>query len=157
MDSLEVIVWAVVAAVTLLGEVLTVSFFLLFFAFGAVVALSLALLGAGLLVQIMGFIAFSVLGMVVLRPALLNRLALRSGERYVGTDGITGRSAIVTETIEPDRSGTVQLGGGEYWSARAAVPGQRIEAGSRVRVLDTDGIVALVDAVQDPIEEGRVA
>jgi membrane protein implicated in regulation of membrane protease activity len=155
LDSLEVIVWAVVAALTLVGEVLTVSFFLLFFTFGAVVGLVLALLGVGLPVQVAGFIVFSVLGMVLLRPTLLNRLAIQGSERYEGFKGITGRSAVVTEAIEPDRGGTVQLGDGEYWSARAVLPGRRIEAGSKVRVLDTDGIVALVDVVDEPLESEK--
>lgn len=120
------------------------SFFLLFFAFGAVVGLVLALVGVSLPVQIVGFIVASVLGMVVFRPALLNRLALGSSEGYKGHNSITGRGAVVTRAIEPDGSGMVQIGGGEFWTARAAYSGQRIERGVRVRVLDTDGVAALV-------------
>jgi len=149
LDNLEVIFWAVVAALTLVGEVLSVSFFLLFFTLGALVGLGLAFLGAGVPVQIGGFIAVSVLSMLVLRPALLNRMALQSGERYEGSKGITGRSAVVTEDIEAGGSGTVQLDGGEYWTARAALPKRSLGKGERVRVLDTDGITALVDTLDE--------
>lgn len=144
MDNLESVIWAVVVALTLVGEVLTMSFFLLFFAFGAVVGLVLAFVGVSLPVQIAGFIVASVLSMVVLRPAILNRLALRGGERYERRNTIAGRGAVVTSDIEPDGSGMVQIGGGEFWTARAAYSGQRIERGVRVRVLDTDGVAALV-------------
>lgn len=153
MDNLEAIIWAVVSALTLIGEVLSVSFFLLFFTFGAVIGLALALLGFGIPVQITGFLAASVLSMLVLRPALLNRLALQSSEGYEGSKGIYGRSAVVIETVMADGSGTIELDGGEYWTARAALPRQEIEKGERVRILDTDGITVLVDRLQS-MEEG---
>lgn len=146
MDNLESVIWAVVAALTLVGEVLTMSFFLLFFTFGAMVGLLLALVGVSLPFQIAGFIVASVLSMVVFRPAILNRLAIGSSERYERRNTIAGRGAVVTEAIEPGGSGMVQIGGGEFWTARAAYSGQGIERGARVRVLDTDGIAALVVA-----------
>jgi membrane protein implicated in regulation of membrane protease activity len=75
----------------------------------------------------------------------LNRLALRSGEGYAGHRGITGESAVVMEAIESGGKGTVRVGSGEFWTARSLHPGERIEKGTRVRVLDTDGLTALVD------------
>ena len=41
----------------------------------------------------------------------------------------------------------VRIGSAEFWTARAVYPEQRIESGTRVRVLGTDGITALVEAV----------
>ena len=143
--DLEIIFWAVLAALAFAGELLSVSFFLLFFSLGAVVALVLAFAELGLAAQAVGFIVASVLSMVVLRPALLNRLALRSGEGYAGHRGITGESAVVMEAIESGGKGTVRVGSGEFWTARSLHPGERIEKGTRVRVLDTDGLTALVD------------
>ena len=143
--DLDIIFWAVLAALAFAGELLSVSFFLLFFSLGAVVALVLAFAEFGLVAQAVGFIAASVLSMVVLRPALLNRLALRSGEGYAGHRGITGESAVVMEAIESGGKGTVRVGSGEFWTARSLHPGERIEKGTRVRVLDTDGLTALVD------------
>ena len=66
----EIIFWAVLAALAFVGELLTVSFFLLFFSLGAAVGLIAALLGAGITVQAVAFVAASILSMVVLRPAL---------------------------------------------------------------------------------------
>jgi len=153
VDGSEIIFWVVAAAVGIVGEVFTASFFLVFFAFGALVALGLAALGLGLPLQIVGFIAASVASMLVLRPAVLHRLASGSSERYESRGGIVGRSATVATTIEPDGSGTIRVGSGEYWTARALYPGKRIDAGVRVRVLDTDGLTALVEAVE--IEGGE--
>jgi membrane protein implicated in regulation of membrane protease activity len=149
----DIVFWAALAALAFVGELLTVSFFLFFFSLGALVALVAALVGFGVTVQAIGFVAASLLSMVVLRPALLNRLALGGDEGYRGHRGITGKSAVVTDAIEPGGSGTVRIGSGDFWSARSVYPEQGIEAGTRVRVLDTDGITALVEAVG--IEEGE--
>jgi membrane protein implicated in regulation of membrane protease activity len=149
----EIIFWAALAALAFVGELLTVSFFLLFFSLGAVVGLVAALLHLSVTVQAVGFLAASVLSMVILRPAVLNRLALRSGEGYRGHRGITGESAVVTEEIEAGGKGMVRVGTGEFWTARSLHPDERIERGTRVRVLDTDGLTALVDTVETKEEK----
>ncbi len=150
---MDIIFWAVLAALAFAGELLSLSFFLLFFSLGALVGLVIAFLGLGLVAQAMGFVAASVLSMAVLRPALMHRISFRGSERYESRHSITGRSGIVTTAIEPGGSGTVRIGSGEFWTARAVHPEQQIESGTRVRVLDTDGITALVEAVG--IEEGE--
>lgn len=148
-ENLDVILWAIVAALTFAGELLTVSFFLLFFAFGAVVGLVMALLGLGLTAQIIGFIVASILSMVILRPALLNRLALAGSEPYKGPGSIEGKKAVVTAPIEPGEKGMVKIGNGEFWTAQALYSKERLEPGARVRVLDTDGLTALVEPLED--------
>jgi membrane protein implicated in regulation of membrane protease activity len=154
LEDLDVVLWAVVAALAFAGEVLTVSFFLLFFALGALVALAMALLGASIPLQIGGFIAASVLSMVLLRPAVLNRISFRNSERYVGQSSIAGRSAVVTKAIEPGESGMVRVGG-EFWTARSLYAAERIEPGEKVRVLDTEGVTALVEALESERREDR--
>ena len=153
LGNLDVILWAIVAALTFAGELLTVSFFLLFFALGAVVGLVLAFLGFGITAQVIGFIAASILSMVVLRPALLNRLALVGSEPYVGPGKIEGKKAVVTHPIEPGESGMVRVGNGEFWTARTMYTSERLESGVRVRILDTDGLTALVEPLEDRREE----
>ena len=153
MENLDIIFWAVLAALAFAGELLSLSFFLLFFSLGALVALVLAFLGLGLVAQAIGFVAAAVLSMAVLRPTLIHRLSFRGSERYESRNSIMGRSGVVTTSIEPGGSGTVRIGSGEFWTARAVYPEQRIDSGTRVRVLDTDGITALVEAVG--IEEGE--
>jgi membrane protein implicated in regulation of membrane protease activity len=149
---LEIIFWAVVATLAFVGELLSFSFFMLFFALGAAVALVVALSGFGIVAQAVGFVAASLLSLVVLRPVLLSKISLRGSERYVSPAGITGKSGVVTNAIEPGASGMVRIGDGEFWTARAMYPNQRIEAGSRVRVLDSDGLTALVESME--VEKG---
>lgn len=146
--NLEAILWAVVAALALTGELLTMSFFLVFFALGAVAGLVIAFLGFGVTVQMIGFIVASVLSMVIFRPALLNRLALAGSEPYVGPGKIEGKRAVVTDPIEPGGKGMVKVGNGEFWTARTLYTDSRIESGVRVRILDTDGLTALVEPLE---------
>ena len=129
MESWEIVFWAVLAALAFVGELLTVSLFLLFFSFGAVVGLVAAMFGFGITVQAIGFVAASALSMAVLRPALLNRLALGSGEGYRRHRGITGESAVVTEEIVAGGKGMVRVGSGEFWTARSLHPEEKIERG----------------------------
>jgi len=152
LGGLEIIFWAVVATLAFVGELLSFSFFMLFFALGAAVALVVALSGFGIVAQAVGFVAASLLSLVVLRPVLLSKISLRGSERYVSPAGITGKSGVVTNAIEPGASGMVRIGDGEFWTARAMYPNQRIEAGSRVRVLDSDGLTALVESME--VEKG---
>ena len=149
----DIVFWAALAALAFVGELMTVSFFLLFFSIGAVVALVVSLFTDLVAVQIVGFILASVLSMVVLRPTLLNRIALGSSERYVSSNEVTGKRGVVTDDIEPGGSGTVRIGSGEFWTARAFHREQKLEKGTRVRVLDTDGLTALVEVVE--IGEGE--
>ena len=66
MDNMDIVFWAVLAALAFAGELLSVSFFLLFFSLGAFVALLMAFAGLGIGLQVAGFIVASVLSMVVL-------------------------------------------------------------------------------------------
>jgi membrane protein implicated in regulation of membrane protease activity len=149
----EIIFWVALAALAFVGELLTVSFFLLFFSLGAVVGLLAALLGLGITGQAISFLTASILSMVILRPAFLNRLSLRGAEGYAGHRGITGESAVVTEEIEAGGKGMVRVGSGEFWTARSLHPDEKIERGTKVRVLDTDGLTALVDIVHTKEEK----
>lgn len=149
---MEVIFWSILAGLAFIGELLSVSFFLLFFSLGAVVALGLSLADFGITAQAIGFVGATALSMAVLRPALLNRLAIGAGEGHLKTSGVTGKNGVIMEKIEPGGAGTVRIGSGEFWTARSLSQGEGIEPGSRVRVLDTDGLTAIVEVVA--VEEG---
>jgi membrane protein implicated in regulation of membrane protease activity len=119
LEGLEIVVWAVVAALAFVGEILTVSFFLLFFSFGALIALLIAFLGFGVAFQVGGFVVAVALSMTVLRPALLHQISFRESEEYEPRGSIIGRNGVVTSVIEPGGSGTVRVGSGEFWTARS--------------------------------------
>ncbi len=150
----DVILWLIIAAAALVGEVLTTSFFLIFFTVGAAVAFLLAVFtGASIELEAVVFLAISFATMLILRPPLVQRLALHRSSGYRSTDGIVGKKGVVTRMIRPGMSGTVQIGSGEYWTAEAVYSNRELPEGTPVEVVATRGVTALVDPLDDEPRE----
>jgi membrane protein implicated in regulation of membrane protease activity len=137
------VVWAVIAVVLTVGEVLTVSFYLFPFALGAVAAAIADLAGGGSEVQALAFVVVTALSLGVVRPIARRHVAMPPALR-TGTAALVGRTAVVVEDISNDASrGAVRLDG-EVWTARAFDEDELIPAGRRVTVIDIKGATALV-------------
>jgi membrane protein implicated in regulation of membrane protease activity len=134
-------VWVLIAAALAVGEVFTLAFLLGLVAIAAVAAGVVAALGAGVLVQLLVFIAVSIGSLALIRPVA--KAHLRTPARLrTGTAALVGAKAIVLERVD-DVGGRVRIGG-EEWSARAFLEGQVIEPGARVEVAEIQGATALV-------------
>lgn len=137
-------IWILIAVLALFGESISLALFLLNVAVAAAVAAILAAFGVVLGVQIGVFVVLSVLLVGVARPRLLNLLAGRN-RPLLQTEQtrLIDREATVVQTVT-DESGTIRVGAGEFWSARAYPPVQRIATGRRVRIAYLSGLVAYV-------------
>ncbi len=135
------VLWVILAAVLAIGEVLTLSFLLGLIAIAAVLAGVVAALGAGLVVQLVVFIAGSIASLALIRPVAKRHLRTPAQLR-TGTAALVGAKGVVTERVD-DLSGQVKIGG-EVWSARAFMDGEVIEPGKRVEVARIEGATALV-------------
>jgi membrane protein implicated in regulation of membrane protease activity len=135
------VVWLVVAGLLAAGELLTLSFFLGPLALAALAAALVAVLGGGVAVQVIVFLAASLASLLVIRPIARRHMrtpaALRSG-----TAALPGTKAVVLERVD-DLGGRVKIGG-EVWTARAFFEGQVYEPGARVEVAKIEGATALV-------------
>jgi membrane protein implicated in regulation of membrane protease activity len=134
-------VWVILAVLLAAGEVATVGFVLGPIALAAVLAGLVAVVGAGVLVQLLVFIAASVASLALLRPIAVRHLRTPA-ELRTGTAALVGARALVLERVD-DQNGRVKIGG-EVWSARSFFDGQVIEAGARVEVAKIEGATALV-------------
>ena len=133
--------WMIAAGVLAVGEIATVGFFLGPVAVAAVLAAVVALVGGGLALQAVVFIAASVASLAVLRP--LARRHLRTPARLrTGTAALVGAPALVIERVDLN-GGQVKIGG-EVWSARSYDEDEVIEPGARATVMKIDGATALV-------------
>jgi len=135
------LIWALIAVGLVLGEVLTMGFFLGPIALAAFIAGVVALAGAGLVVQLIVFIAGSIASVAVLRPIATRHLQMPRALR-TGTAALVGARAVVVDRVD-DAGGRVKIGG-ETWSARAFFDDQVIEPGARVEVAKIEGATALV-------------
>jgi membrane protein implicated in regulation of membrane protease activity len=133
--------WMIAAGVLAVGEIATLGFFLGPIAVAAVAAAIVALVGGGLAVQWIVFIAMSLASLLVLRPIATRHLRTPARLR-TGTAALVGSQAVVIELVDRD-GGQVKLAG-EVWSARSYDDDESFEPGTRVEVMKIDGATALV-------------
>jgi membrane protein implicated in regulation of membrane protease activity len=134
--------WAIAAALLAVGEVFTPGlFFLGPVALAAVVSAAAAAAGAAVWLQLVLFIAGAAASIGLLRPIARAHLRMPA-EIRTGTAALEGAHAVVLQQVD-EHGGRVRIGG-EEWSARAYMPDQVIEAGTRVEVVKIEGATALV-------------
>ncbi len=133
--------WMIAAGVLAVGEIATLGFFLGPIAVAAVAAAIVALVGGGLALQWIVFIAVSLASLLVLRPIARRHLRTPAQLR-TGTAALVGAQAVVLERVDRD-GGQVKLAG-EVWSARTYDEDATFEPGERVEVMKIDGATALV-------------
>lgn len=135
------IIWA--AAILILGvlEGITVQLVSIWFVLGAVAALIASICGANLTVQIIVFIAVSVISLLVTRPLVKKKLT--SNKQPTNADRCLGQDGVVCEQIDNLKpSGLVKVDG-KIWTARTA-DGSIIEPESIVRVEKIEGVKLIV-------------
>ena len=133
--------WMIAAGVLAVGELFTLSFFLGPIAVAAVAAAIVSLVGAGLGIQWIVFIAVSLASLAVLRPIARRHLRTPAQIR-TGTAALVGSRAVVLDRVDGE-GGQVKIGG-EVWSARSFDEDHVFEEGARVEVLQIKGATALV-------------
>ena len=141
-------VWMIVAAVFVIGEIFTAGFFLLPFGIGAALAGLVALMGGGMIWQLVVFVVASLILFLVSR-----RFAERVSKEQppgIGADRFIGQVCVVLEGINNlSNKGRVRMGK-EEWRAESADGGD-IASGTRVVVVRLSGTHLVVE----PAEEGE--
>ena len=136
------LIWAIIAVLLGIGEMLTPGlFFLGPLALAAGAAALAGLFGGGTVVTLVVFILASIASLAFLRPIARRHLRMPSISR-TGTDALVGRKAVVTRRIDAN-GGRVRIGG-EEWSARSYLDGEVLEEGKSVDVIQIEGATALV-------------
>ena len=136
-SELAALVWLIVALIAAIIEVSVPHFGFGFVSIGAIAGAAMAYFGYGATAQMAVFVAVLSISLILLRSRLLGRLFSGRGVPS-RTEALVGRDAIVTHAIDPTvGAGRVNVAG-EDWAARSA---EAIAAGSKVRVVGSDGIV----------------
>ena len=129
------LIWSLVAVLLAVGEIFTPGmFFLGPVALAAVVSGVAAAVGAGVVVQLIVFIAGAVGSVWVVRPIARRHLHMPAA--------LEGAKAVVVQRVDAN-GGRVRIGG-EEWSARAYMDDQVLEPGTHVEVVKIEGATALV-------------
>ena len=137
-----IIFWLVVLIGSILVELVSLGLTSIWFAGGAVVAVLAAALGAPLYVQIILFLAVSLLLLAFTRPVAVryfNRERVKTN-----VESLVGRQAIVISEIDNLQGiGQVTVGGQE-WSARSYAEDGKIPVGTVVVVTAVSGVKLIV-------------
>ena len=136
------LIWAIVAVLLAVGEILTPGlFFLGPVALAAVAAGVVAAVGLGAAAQLIVFIGGSIASVAFLRPLARRHLHMPAALR-TGAAALEGAKAVVVQRVDV-HGGRVRIGGDE-WSARAFIEDDVYEPGTRVEVVKIEGATALV-------------
>ena len=143
------LLWLILAAVLLIGEVFTAGFFLFWFSIGAAAAGLTALMGAGEVVQLLVFIVVSGVLFATGRK-FANRVTKKQPPR-IGADRFVGGIGVVLEEINQlTGTGKVRIDQ-ELWRAESE-NGEVVPAGAAVKVLRIDGTRTIVQKMEKEIE-----
>jgi membrane protein implicated in regulation of membrane protease activity len=136
--------WAAVAFLALLLELHANSFHAIHEAVAAALVALLALVWPSIPGQILVFGLLSWFLLSVVRPRVMQRLMRVRPRPTLQFWDIAEREAVVLERVT-DHAGLVEVGRGEFWSARAYPPGSVFEPGARVVVAYRAGIRLFVE------------
>ena len=137
------VIWLVAACVLGVAEMHQGGFYLAPFAFGALLAALVGLLGVGVGLSAVVFALASGMVFVGLRPVARRHRRLPPSIR-TGAAALVGRPAIVLERIANDEGvGCVRIDG-EVWTARSFDEAEVFDPGERVEVVEIRGATALV-------------
>lgn len=130
------VIWLILAAVLLLFEMFTLTFYLLWLCIGAAVAGVVALVApdAIALQVITGCVV--AMGLTIFTKPLSKRIRNGKGFEDTGVE-LIGKQGIVVESIEPGKYGIVKVGG-DTWSATSL---QSLRANEKVRVLERNSTI----------------
>lgn len=135
------IFWA--AAIILFGiaEAVTAQLVSIWFLIGAIAALIAAFCGANLIIQIIVFIAVSILALVITRP--LVKKYINPKKEHTNADRVIGQVGIVAEDIDNIRATGQVKADGKIWTARAT-DNSIIPSGCEVIIEKIDGVKLIV-------------
>lgn len=145
-NSTIALIWLAVSVFLFIVESVTAQLVCVWFAFGALVAMLAAALGASMGVQLLLFLASSISVLLIWRPFLKKRIT--PAKTATNADAVIGQEGLVIEEIDNTlQTGRVSANGLD-WTARSA-DGGIIKARQGVKIIRIDGVKLIVEAISE--------
>lgn len=138
------IYWLALVILFGIAEAATLGLTSIWFAVGALAAMIAALCHAGLLVQIILFVAIS--GVALYAARGWGQKRFNENREPTNADRVLGQLGQVLEDIDNSQSTGVVKADGKIWTARS-VNGETIPAGSQVMIRSIEGVKVMVTPV----------
>ena len=137
------VIWVIVFLVLMVLELISMGLTTIWFAGGAVVALVLSAFNAPVAAQVIVFLVVSTLLLYFTRP--IAQKYFNKNRVNTNVESMPGQIGIVTADIDNiAATGTVSLNGMD-WTARSKEPEGTIAKGTKVRVLEVQGVKLIVE------------
>ena len=132
--------WLILLGILLIIEIITLGLTTIWFAGGALIAFLVAILGGAVWLQVVVFLAVSIL--LFTRPIAMKYM--NKNVQKTNVDSLKGEKAVVIQTIDNLKgTGQVVIRGME-WSAKARED-KIIKEGTVVKVITVEGVKAVVE------------
>ena len=137
-----IILWVVLVIICILVELATVGLTAIWFAAGALVSLAAAALGANPIVQIILFLAVSIVLLAATRPWA--KKYINSRTQSTNADSLIGQTIQIKERVSNmDQTGMAVVHGQE-WTVRTRNDNEIIEPGEKAKILAISGVKLIV-------------
>lgn len=143
MEEYMVWLWLSLLIALIITEAATVQLTTVWFAFGALISMLLAVFGVkSILIQVIVFLAVSLVSLIATRPLVKKYVNKKS--QPTNADRCIGSLAVVTEEINNlQETGGVKING-LIWTARSS-SSDTISVGTTVTVKAIDGVKLIVE------------
>lgn len=144
---MNTMIWLAVMIILIVIEIVTVGLTTIWFAFGALVAVIVSMLGGGLLLQLTVFLFVSTGLLIFTRPFALKYI--NSSRTRTNYEGIIGKVVRITQDVDNLAGKGCAVVNGQEWTVRAADEGSLIPAGSLAKVVDIKGVKLIVEKYEE--------
>lgn len=144
---MDAMVWLAVMSVLIIIEIITVGLTTIWFAGGALVAMLIATLGGGTILQVVVFLVVSLVLLIFTRPFALNYI--NSTRIKTNYEGIIGKVVRITEDVDNMNGTGCATVNGQEWTVRSVNDNNKIEAGKLAKVVNIKGVKLLVDKYEE--------
>ena len=137
------LVWFILFVIFVAAEIVTAGALVsIWFCFGALAAMFAAMAGMSFTIQMVIFIAVSVVLLIFTKP--FAKKLLNGRIEATNAPALIGKYGIVTEEINNiEAVGAVKIDG-KIWTARSSDEREKIKEGAEVKILDIQGVKLIV-------------
>ena len=139
--------WLAIIIVLIGIEIVTVGLTTIWFAIGALVAILVAVLGGGFILQVAVFLVVSLGMLIFTRPFAM---------KYINTthfktnyEGIIGKIVRITQDVDNISATWAAVVNGQEWTVRSTQDDILIPAGSLAKVVSISGVKLIVEKYEE--------
>ena len=145
--ELMTLVWLGLFIILIIIEVFTVGLSTIWFALGALAAMAADLLGGGLVVQVIVFLAVSCVLLVATRPWALKYV--NKNRVLTNYESELGKIILITEKVDNLKETGKSIVDGQEWTVRSKDDRDVLEAGEKAKVVDISGVKLIVEKYKE--------